>query len=121
MWALFAVYQAICALIDAGADAIGIPPARISFPHALAAATDTITADFPPHQLDLALATFLLKILIPDFFVRDRPDRTSPRKTKKAGDFPARRPGEPSVVNVTRRIELHCLNPASAENLIHGL
>jgi hypothetical protein len=48
MWALFAVYQAICQLIGAGADAIGIPPARISFPHALAAATDTITAGFPP-------------------------------------------------------------------------
>jgi hypothetical protein len=48
MWALFAVYQAICQLIGAGVDAIGIPPTRISFPHALAAATDTITAGFPP-------------------------------------------------------------------------
>jgi hypothetical protein len=48
MWALFAVYQAICALIGAGVDAIAIPPERISFPHALAAATDTITAGFPP-------------------------------------------------------------------------
>lgn len=48
MWALFAVYQAICALIGAGADAMGIPPAKISFPHALAAAADTITAGFPP-------------------------------------------------------------------------
>ena len=47
MWALFAVYQAICQLIGAGADAAGIPPERISFPHALAAATDTIAA-FPP-------------------------------------------------------------------------
>jgi hypothetical protein len=57
------------------------------------------------------LATFLLKILQPGFFVRDRPNRTSPRKSKKAGDFPARQPGEPSVVNLTRRIELHCLEP----------
>jgi hypothetical protein len=63
----------------------------------------------PPDQLDLALATFLLKILQPGFFVRDRPDRASPRKTKKAGDFPARKPGEPSVTAVTRRIELHLL------------
>jgi hypothetical protein len=62
-------------------------------------------------QLDLALATFLLKILAPACHLRDRPDRTSPRKTKKAGDFPARRPREPIVVNVTRRLELHCLNP----------
>jgi hypothetical protein len=63
----------------------------------------------PPDQLDLALATFLLKILQPGFFVRDRPDRASPRKTKKAGDFPGRKPGEPTVTAVTRRIELHLL------------
>lgn len=65
----------------------------------------------PPDQLDLALATFLLKILAPAFGVRDRPDRASPRATLKAGDFRARKPAEPSVVNVTRRIQIHCLNP----------
>jgi hypothetical protein len=48
MWSLFAVYQAIHTLIGAAVDATGLPPDRISFPHALAAATDTITADFPP-------------------------------------------------------------------------
>ena len=48
MWALFAVYQAIHTLIGAAVHAAGIPPDKISFPHALAAATDTITADFPP-------------------------------------------------------------------------
>jgi hypothetical protein len=47
MWALFAVYQALCTIIGIGATAMGIPPARISFPHALAAATDTVAA-FPP-------------------------------------------------------------------------
>jgi Insertion element 4 transposase N-terminal/Transposase DDE domain len=47
MWALFAVYQALCKIIGIGAAAAGIPPARISFPHALAAATDTVAA-FPP-------------------------------------------------------------------------
>jgi hypothetical protein len=45
---LFAVYQAIHTLIGAAIDVTGLPPDRISFPHALAAATDTITADFPP-------------------------------------------------------------------------
>ena len=50
-------------------------------------------------------------MLMPGFFVRDRPDRASPRRTKKAGDFPARKPGEPSVANVTRRIEFHLLQP----------
>ena len=41
------------------------PTRKISFPHALAAATDSVTAGFPPSRLDLALATFLLKILDP--------------------------------------------------------
>lgn len=48
MWALFAVYQAIHTLTGAAVDATGIPPDQISFPHALAAATDTVTAGFPP-------------------------------------------------------------------------
>jgi hypothetical protein len=48
MWALFAVYQAIHTLIGAAVDATGIPPHTISFPHALAAATDSVTAGFPP-------------------------------------------------------------------------
>jgi Insertion element 4 transposase N-terminal/Transposase DDE domain len=48
MWALFAVYQAIHTLIGAAIDATGIPPEKISFPHALAAATDSVTAGFPP-------------------------------------------------------------------------
>jgi len=53
---------------------------------------------------------------MPGFFIRGRPDRASPRKSKKAGDFPARKPGEPSVTNVTRRIEFHLLYPW-ADNL----
>jgi Insertion element 4 transposase N-terminal/Transposase DDE domain len=48
MWALFAVYQAIHTLIGAATDATGIPPEKISFPQALTAVTDTVTADFPP-------------------------------------------------------------------------
>lgn len=47
MWALFAVYQALCRLAGLGAHAAGIPPSRISFPHVLQAATDTVAA-FPP-------------------------------------------------------------------------
>jgi len=47
MRALFAVYQAICRIAGAGADAMGIPPDRISFPHALQAAAGTVAA-FPP-------------------------------------------------------------------------
>jgi hypothetical protein len=50
MWALFAVYQAIHTLIGAAVDATGIPPEKISFPQALAAVTDTVTADFPPSR-----------------------------------------------------------------------
>ena len=66
---------------------------------------------FPPEQADLAFAAFLLKILAPGTFTRDRPDRASPRKTKKSGDFPARKPGEPSVTRVIRKIEFHLLSP----------
>ena len=47
MWALFAVYQAICKIIGIGSAAAGVPPDRISFPHALAAATDTVAAFSP--------------------------------------------------------------------------
>jgi hypothetical protein len=47
MWALFAVYQAICQLIGTGAAAAGIPPDPIGFPHALAAATATVAAFSP--------------------------------------------------------------------------
>jgi hypothetical protein len=47
MWALFALYQAICKIIGIGAAAAGIPPDQISFPHALAAATDTVAAFSP--------------------------------------------------------------------------
>jgi Insertion element 4 transposase N-terminal/Transposase DDE domain len=47
MWALFAVYQAISRLTSIAVRAAGIPPDKISFPHALAAATSTVAA-FPP-------------------------------------------------------------------------
>jgi hypothetical protein len=50
MWALFAVYQAIHTLIGAAADATGVPPEKISFRQALAAATDSVTAGFPPSR-----------------------------------------------------------------------
>ena len=51
----------------------------------------------------------MLKILMSACFVRDRPGRVSPRKSKKASDFPARKAGEPSVINVIRRIEFRLL------------
>ena len=47
MWALFAVYQAICTLTGIAVTAAGIPPDKVSFPHALAAATDTVAAFSP--------------------------------------------------------------------------
>ena len=64
MWALFAVYQAICKIIGIGAAAAGVPPDMISFPHALAAAT-TPSRLFPPERADLAFATFLLRSSLP--------------------------------------------------------
>jgi len=41
MWALFAVYQALCKTMGTGAATAGISPARISFPPALAATADS--------------------------------------------------------------------------------
>jgi hypothetical protein len=109
MWALFAVYQAICTITGIGAAAAGIPPDMISFPHALAAATDTVAAFSP-------LSTRISRS--PRSCSRSWPPapspgtaRASPRKTKKSGDFPARKPGEPSVTNVIRKIEFHLLSP----------
>ena len=69
MWALFAVYQAICKIVGITVTTAGISPDKISFPHALAAATDTIAA-FLPDQTDLALG--------------------------KAADFPAGNPASPA-------------------------
>src|SRR4029450_5421753 len=48
MSALFAVYQAIQTLIGTAVVAPGVPPDQISFPHALAAATDSVMAGFSP-------------------------------------------------------------------------
>src|SRR3954462_9949685 len=48
MGALFAGYQAIHTLIGAAVDATGVPPDQISFPHALAAATDSVMAGLSP-------------------------------------------------------------------------
>ena len=47
MRALFAVYQAICTITGIGVAAAGIAPDKISFPHALAAATGTDAAFSP--------------------------------------------------------------------------
>jgi hypothetical protein len=111
MWALFAVYQALAQLTARAST----PPA--SHPNESASRMPwqprpIRSGHFPPAELDLALAFFFLKLIDPNFFVRKRPTRSSPRKTKKAGDFPARKPDEPSVVTVTHRIELHLLDPA---------
>ena len=61
MWALFAVYQAICKIIGIGAAPRAMTPDKISFPHAWS--RDGHVAAFSPEQADLAFATFLLKIL----------------------------------------------------------
>jgi hypothetical protein len=47
MWALFAVYQAVCRIAGIAVNAAGVPPAQISFPHALAAAKDSVAAFSP--------------------------------------------------------------------------
>jgi hypothetical protein len=95
MWALFGIYQAICQLAGAYVDATGTPGngSASRMPSPPQPARSRLSADRP----DLALAAFLLKILVSAFFVRDRPGRASPRKSKKASDFP----------RATRRAQRH--------------
>jgi hypothetical protein len=47
----------------------------------------------------------------PGAFVRDRPDRASPRRIKNFSDFPAREAGQPSVTSVTRKTGFHLFSP----------
>ena len=58
MWALYAVYQAICKIIGIGAAAAGVPrtrsASRMPWPP-----RPTPSRLFPPEQADLAFATFL--------------------------------------------------------------
>ena len=93
-WALFAVYQAICQLAWADVDAAGTPwngsASRMPSPPRPARSC------FSPDRLDLAVAALLLKILMPAFLVRYRPGRASPRKSKKASDFPRANPASPA-------------------------
>jgi hypothetical protein len=49
---------------------MGIPPGTHQLP-ARPASRGRHGRGFPPDELDLALAVFLLKILMPRFFVRD--------------------------------------------------
>jgi hypothetical protein len=96
--ALSAVCQAISRLTGIAVDAAGIPPDQISFPHAPAAATATVALSRPasPSPRSWPRSSW------PPSSPAGRPGRASPRKTRKAGDFPARTPGEPSVTTVTR-------------------
>jgi len=110
MWALFAVCQAISRLTGIAVDAAASPRTR--------SASRTPWPPRPPLWRLSPLSRPTLpsprswpRSSCPAFFTRDRPGRASPRKTKKAGDFPARKPGEPSVTKVTRRIEFHLLCP----------
>ena len=110
MRALSAACQAISLLTGIAADAAGIPPQNDQLP-ARPGRRDRHCGGFPPEQAGLAFAAFLAKIFMPAFFTRGRPGRASPRKTRKAGDFPARKPGEPGVTTVTRTIEFRLLCP----------
>ncbi|MCY0932402.1 hypothetical protein OTB20_40915 [Streptomyces sp. H27-H1] len=50
LWAMLCVYQAVRHLATDSATEAAIPPARISFQHALNAAQRTAGADFPPRR-----------------------------------------------------------------------
>ena len=88
MWALFAVYQAICKIIGIGGDRRGHPPGHGSASRTPWPPRRTPSRLFPPEQADLALATFLLKILMPGFFVRDRPGPGQPPQNQEIRRLP---------------------------------
>jgi len=104
MWVLFAVYQAICQLAGVGVDAAGTP--RNGSASRMPSPRRPARSRLPPGRLDLAVAAFLLKLLISAFFVRDRPGRASPRKSKKASDFP----------RATRRAQRHPTPPDASSS-----
>ena len=78
MWALFAVYQAICRVVGIAVNAAGIPPAQLSASLMPWPPRRTPWRRSSPDQLELAVATFLMKILMPGFRVRSRPTATVP-------------------------------------------
>lgn len=80
------------------------------FPARPAAVTDSV-AVFPPDRPEPALAAFLLQILLPGHLRPRPPGRNSPRKSKKVGDFPARKPDESGVTNAIRKIQFYLLKP----------
>src|SRR5438876_2736046 len=80
------VRQAICKLTGIAINAVDVPrtvsASRMAWP------PRRTPLRLFPDQSDRALATFLLKILMPGFFLTcDRPDQASRRKAKKVGDF----------------------------------
>jgi hypothetical protein len=100
MRALFAVYQAISRLTGIAVDAAGIPPDQISFPHALAAATATVAASPLSRPTSPSPRSWPRSSCPPS---SPTPALAGPaRGTKQADHFPAHKPGEPSVIKVTR-------------------
>ena len=107
MWALFAVYQAICQLIGAGVDAAGIPPDRISFPHARR--RDRHGRGFPLTSSARPSPRSCSRSSCPASTFATAPTGPAPQDEERHLD--RRKPGEPSVTIVTRRIELDLLQP----------
>jgi hypothetical protein len=64
---------------------------------------------FFPDQPELALSTFLLEILLPDFAVRDRPDRNRPPQIQASRRLPG---AQARRALSHQRNPLHLLSPA---------
>ena len=96
MWALFAVYQAICQLVGIARERRGHPPGHGSASRTPWPPRPTPSRLFPPDQLEHALATFLLKILMPGFYVRDRPTGPAHARPRKPATSPPANPASPA-------------------------
>ncbi|WP_131785763.1 hypothetical protein [Protofrankia symbiont of Coriaria ruscifolia] len=96
------------------ADRAGVPAA--STPAGSASRTSSTPSDtpsrrpFPPERL--AQAFLFLVVDLPGMLIRDRPDRTAPRTTKRPSPrYPTRKTTDPGTRRVTSTIVLHSLEP----------
>jgi len=83
-------YGQVVVFLDVASNRWDLPGPRPSLPD------DTGNHQAADMQLDVVLSQ----------------EHELPGRTTRAGDFPARKPDEPSVTTVHRRIELHLLTPS---------
>ena len=109
MWALFAVYRPSAGSRD-GRDRGGHPPGQDQLP-ARPGRRDRHRGGFPPDQAASPSPRSWPRSSCPASSPATAPTGPARGKPRKGRRLPARKPGEPSVTRVTRKIEFHLLYP----------